>query len=154
MSRRQRRLLLGCAALLALILPVFQYLNRSDPAHQSIQVWLRYYSAAIYEYHSKTGQWPSQIDDIAKTSLPLRLRYWRQMVDDGTIVIVWHKHLKSEPKDNASQILAYHNKGVYARLGRVWVCWGDLRTEYIRKAALGVYPKVVDEELRRAAYPW
>ena len=51
---------------------------------------------------------------------------------DETIVIPWHKNLKADPKDNAGLILAYHNKGLYARLGRVWVCWGDLRTEYIK----------------------
>ena len=56
-----------------------------------------------------------------------------QVLDyDETTVVVWHKNLKADPKDNAGLILAYHNKGLYARLGRVWVCWGDLRTEYIK----------------------
>jgi hypothetical protein len=102
-------------------------------AHQSIQVWLRLYGDAIYEYRSITGKPPSLIDDLARTSLPQRFRYWRQMSDDEAIVIVWHKNLKPDPKDNAGLILAYHNKGLYAQLGRVWVCWGDLRTEYIKR---------------------
>jgi hypothetical protein len=55
-----------------------------------------------------------------------------QVLDDETTVVVRHKNLKADPKDNAGLILAYHNKGLYARLGRVWVCWGDLRTECIK----------------------
>jgi hypothetical protein len=131
MWRRNGGLLLGCAILLALIVPVVRYYSRSDVAHLAIQTWLRLYGSAIYEYHSKTGQWPSRTDDLAKTSLPQGFRYWRQTLDDQAIVIVWNKDLKTVPKDNARLILAYHNKGLYARLGRVWVCWGDLRTEYI-----------------------
>jgi hypothetical protein len=75
----------------ALILPIVHYLNRGDMAHQAIQVWLRLYGDAIYECYSTTGQWPSQIDDLRRTSLPQRFRYWKQMLDDGTIVIVWHR---------------------------------------------------------------
>jgi hypothetical protein len=86
----------------------------------------------VYEYHANTGHWPSQTDDLAKTSLPKKFRYWKQSLDGETIVVVWHKDLKADPKDNAGLILAYHNKGLYARLGRVWVCWGDLRTEYLK----------------------
>ena len=89
------------------------------------------WTATTSEYHSITGQWASQTDDLTKTSLPQQTRYWEQMLDDQSIV-VWHKNWKPDPKDNARLILAYHNKGLSARLGRVWVCWGDLRTEYIR----------------------
>jgi hypothetical protein len=53
------------------------------------------------------------------------------MIDSGTNVVVWHDDLKPDPKDNADLILAYHNRGLLAWLGRHWVCWGDLRTEYI-----------------------
>ena len=59
-------------------------------------------------------------------------RYWRESLDTQTFVIVWHKNLKDDPKDNAGLILAYHNKGLYSQLGQIWVCWGDLRTEYIK----------------------
>ena len=130
MGQRNRLIILGCALLLGLMLPVVRYLNRSDVAHQAIRIWLEHFGSSIYEYHSKTGQWPSQTADLAKTSLPQQFRYWKQVLDDETIVVVWHKNLKADPKDNAGLILAYHNKGLYARLGRVWVCWGDLRTEY------------------------
>jgi hypothetical protein len=133
---RRRGIVLAVALLVALILPVVRYMDRSDVAHQAIQVWLGIYADGIYEYHSTTGQWPSQIDDFAKTSLPQRFRSWKQILDDETILVVWHKNLKANPKDNAGVILAYHNKGLYAQLGRVWVCWGDLRTEYIRSEDL------------------
>ena len=132
MGQRNRLIILGCALLLGLMLPVVRYLNRSDVAHQAIRIWLEHFGSSIYEYLSKTGQWPSQSDDLAKTSLPQQFRYWKQTLDDETIVIPWHKNLKADPKDDAGLILAYHNKGLYARLGRVWVCWGDLRTEYIK----------------------
>ena len=39
--------------------------------------------------------------------------------------------LKSEPKDNADRILAYHNKGLLATRGHRWVCKGNLQTEYL-----------------------
>jgi hypothetical protein len=133
---QHRRLVLGIALLLALSMSIVRYLDRGNVAHQAIQVWLRLYADAIYEYRSITGQCPSQIDKLAKTSLPKRFPYWKQVLDDGTIVIVWHKRLKPEPYDNAGLILAYHNKGLYAQLGRVWVCWGDLRTEYIKREDL------------------
>ena len=132
MWQRPRLIFLGCALLLGLMLPVVRYLSRNDVAHQAIRIWLERFGSSIYEYHSKAGQWPSQTADLAKTSLPQQFRYWKQTLDDETIVIPWHKNLKADPKDNAGLILAYHNKGLYARLGRVWVCWGDLRTEYIK----------------------
>jgi hypothetical protein len=132
MGWRHRGVIVGIALLLAPILPVVRYLNRSDVAHQSIQTWLPSYGVGVYKYHSDTGQWPSQTADFTRTLLPQRFRHWRELVDDQTIVIVWHKDLKPDPRANAGRILAYHNKGLYARLGRVWVCWGDLRTEYIK----------------------
>src|SRR5206468_1402486 len=120
MGRRRRRLLLGGAIVLALTLPIVRYVNRSDVAHQAIQTRLQVYGSGIYEYHSKTGQWPSRIDNLAQTSLPQRFPSWKQIVDDGVIVPVWHKNLKPDPGANAGLVLAYHNKGLYARMGRVW----------------------------------
>jgi hypothetical protein len=132
MFRRSGTVLLGFTVIMAIVLSVWQYFNRSDVAHQSIQIWLKLYGDGIYEYHAKTGQWPSRIDDLAKTSLPENFRYWKEILDMQTIAIVWHKNLKTDPKDNAGLILAYHNKGLYSQLGRTWVCGGDLRTEYIK----------------------
>jgi hypothetical protein len=116
---RHGGLILGIALLLALSLLIVRYFDNNDVAHQAIQVWLRLYGDAIYEYCSSTGQCPSQPYDLAKTSLPKRFPYRKPVLDDGTIVIVWHKNLKPDPKDNAGLILAYHNKRLYAQLGRV-----------------------------------
>ena len=63
------------------------------------------------------------------------------MSDDEAIVIVWHKNLKPDPKDNDGHILIYHNKGLIAERGQSWVCWGDLRTEYIKTDDLRAYLK-------------
>jgi hypothetical protein len=125
---------LGVAALLVGI--ALDYFNRDSVAHQSIQLHLRLTGEAIYEYHSRTGRWPARIDDLAETSLPLKSPYWRQLVEQGTIAVVWRSDLKPDPKDNAHLVLAYHNQGLFARLGRVWVCWGDLRTEYVKAGEL------------------
>jgi hypothetical protein len=132
MFRRGGSVLFGFTVLMAIVLAAWQYFNGSDIAHQSIQLWLKIYGGGIYEYHAKTGQWPSRIDDLAKTSLPAISRYWKESLDTQTFVIVWHKNLKTDPKDNATVILAYHKKGLYSQLGRTWVCWGDLRTDYLK----------------------
>lgn len=57
-------------------------------------------------------------------------------LDSGTNVVGWHDDLKPNPADNANIILAYHNRGLLAWMGRQWVCWGDLRTEYVRSRDL------------------
>lgn len=64
------------------------------------------------------------------------MRYWRSGLQNGSIVVVWNDKLKPNPRDNSGVILAYHNKGLRAWLGRQWVCWGDLRTEYISSKRL------------------
>ena len=64
MGQRHRLIILGCAALLALILPVVHYLSHNDVAHQAIRIWLEHFGSSIYEYHSITGKWPSQTADL------------------------------------------------------------------------------------------
>jgi hypothetical protein len=117
----------------------------TDIAHESLKYELNAIGQSIYEYHAQTGQWPSSADDLERTSLSLRQRYWRPTLDNGSIVIVWHDELKPNPKDNGGVILAYHNRGLLAEMGRQWVCWGDLRTEYISskrlKAVLNSEPR-------------
>ena len=110
-----------------------------DVAHEATRLHLGLYGSSIYEYHAATGKWPTEIGDLAMTSLPAKSPYWKVMLDDDVDVIVWHKTLKPDPKDNAGQILVYHNKGLIATMGRTWVCWGDLRTEYIKTEDLRDY---------------
>jgi len=110
-----------------------------ETAHEATRLHLKFLGSGIYEYRARTGSWPTRNEDLAKSSLPQESPYWRQMLDDEVNVIVWHKALKPDPRDNADQILAYHNKGLIATSGRSWVCWGDLRTEYIKTEDLRAY---------------
>jgi hypothetical protein len=102
-----------------------------DVAHESIRREIALLGSSIYEYHARTGHWPSRPEELAETSLALQSPHWKMLVDIGTNVVVWHEDLKPNPADNANVILAYHNRGLLAHTGRQWVCWGDLRTEYI-----------------------
>jgi hypothetical protein len=49
------------------------------------------------------------------------------------MVFLWPQDLNPDPKDNAAVLLAYYKGGLYNRVGQVWVCWGDLRTERMRE---------------------
>jgi hypothetical protein len=111
---------------------VYDYYDLNSIPHVSIKYGLGALGASIYEYHSLTGHWPSRAEDMASTSLPQKSPYWKRTVDIGSDVIVFHNDLKPEPKDNANVILAYHPKGLFAELGRTWICWGDLRLEFLK----------------------
>jgi hypothetical protein len=113
---------------------VRDYFDRDSPAHLSMQYTLKVYGQAIYEHHDKTGQWPQRAEDLAGTSLVQVLPHWRETA--SLIVLVPHADLKSDPRQNASVIIAFYRGGLFSKLGRVWVCWGDLRTGYVPVAVL------------------
>ena len=142
MTRRWKRvaLLVGCGIALQLVLVFFPipFFPRgiTQVAHESVQYELHAIAQSIYEYHAETGQWPGGIDDLGQTPLGARLRYWKPTVQNGSIVVVWHDHLSAKPSDNRDVVLAYHNRGLLAEMGHQWVCWGDLRTEYISSKRL------------------
>ena len=75
-------------------------------------------------------------DDLASTSLAQTSPYWRTLIDNGSVAVVWSSDLNPDPKDNSSLVMTYSNAGLFSKLGRVWVCWGDLRTEYMKEAVL------------------
>jgi hypothetical protein len=131
MSRIWNVWFLGAACAIVVSMSVSNHSGINDMANESITAFLRMYAASIYEYHGKTGRWPKRIEDLGETSLPRQTRYWRAMVDDGADVIVWPTNMKPDPKENADVLLAYHNKGLHVEFGHTWVCWGDLRTEFI-----------------------
>jgi hypothetical protein len=112
-----------------------------DVAHEAVRFHLDLYGASIYEYHAATGQWPTRSDDLALTSMPAKSPYWRHTLDTEVYIVVWHKTLRPNPRENSDHILVYHNKGLIAEQGRSWVCWGDLRTEYIKTEKLQKYLK-------------
>jgi hypothetical protein len=127
----------GSIAVLGILLVApfaWDYLDRDSVPQQSIKYQLALFGLSIYEYHSTTGRWPARLDDLARTSLSRRNPHWR--LSATPFVILWRDDLRPDPKDNAAVVLAYHNAGVLANLGRKWVLWGDLRTEYVRTATL------------------
>ncbi|SRR5260370_40310949 len=113
---------------------VWDYFDLTSPANQAMQIQLKLFGAAMYEYHSRTGRWPAKLDDLAQTSLPRRNYIWQQTA--STMVFLWSQDLKPDPKDNADVLLAYDRGGLFNKLGQVWVCWGDLRTGRIREGDL------------------
>lgn len=108
-------------------------------AHRTAQLHLKLTVSSLYEYHANMGRWPTQIDDLALTSLPKESPHWRSFLEDETIIVVWPKALKPDPKDNADRILAYYDKGLISERGQKWVCWGDLRTQYVKTEDLYAY---------------
>ena len=113
---------------------VYDYFDPSSIAHLSMSVQLKLFASAMYEFHRNTGRWPSQLDDLSQTSLPLQSRVWRQTAE--AIVFLWPQTLKDDPKENRDVLLAYWKGGLYNELGRVWVIWGDLRTEHFPETDL------------------
>ncbi len=130
------RILAGGGIAVALLALLASLYSLSDISHQAIRLHLRLLGASIYEFHDKTGRWPARAEDLAETSLPAKSPYWKLMLDNGTNVVVWPQNLHPNPRDNAGVLLAYHNRGILAHLGRHWVCWGNLRTEYVSNVRL------------------
>jgi len=126
-----RRWKLGSAlAAIAAATIAFVY-GQVDVATKSIQFDLRTIGASVYEAHSKSGKWPAQIADLEGTEY-LRMPYRRMMLEKGAFVVVWQQDLDSDPQANRNRILAYDNGSLLARLGRVWLCRGDLRIDRMR----------------------
>ena len=69
------RLLQGVAIALVVIRGPFSGVR--DVAHESTQLHLGFYGSSVYEYHAATGKWPTQIGDLAMTSLPAKSPYWK-----------------------------------------------------------------------------
>jgi hypothetical protein len=125
---------LGIVAILIKI--AWDYFSYDSIPHETIRLHLRLTASSIYEFHRATGRWPTTADDLASTSLPQISPYWKTLIDNDNVSIVWRSDLKPDPKDNAALMLTYNRTGLFPKLGRVWVCWGDLRTEYIKEEEL------------------
>ena len=137
---RANKATIGLGAVVVAVITAYNYHGVKEMSNQSQQIYLRLYGEGIYEYHALTGKWPTKIDDLARTSLPLRYPpWWKAQLGIEADVIVIPKDLKPDPKDNGHVILCYHNKGLDAEMGRMWVCWGDLRTECITPGELQEY---------------
>jgi hypothetical protein len=128
-----KRTIVGALVLLAAA-GVYLY-NTMDISSQAVRYRLEALGASIYEYQAAAGHWPDKAADLAGTSMAMRLRYWQDDIKTGRVVVLWPQNLKPHPQDNADRILAYYNRGLISTLGN-WVCWGDLRTEYLRTEKL------------------
>jgi hypothetical protein len=129
LSGNFKKLLLAGAVVLASV-AIFLY-NSTDISSQAVCYQLQAFGTAIYEYHAAHGQWPQGAADLAKTSLPARLRYWQEELQSGRVVVAWPQNWPPHPQDNGHYILAYFTGGLISGFGRHWVLWGDLRTEYL-----------------------
>ena len=135
--RWKRSRILAAVAILALLWAgslAWDYFNPDSIPHVSMSDQLKLFASAIYEFRETTGRWPATLSDLEKTSLPAKNPYWKQSA--VPLEILWPKDLKPDPKDNSSVLLIYFTGGLFNRLGRVWVCWGDLRTEHLPEADL------------------
>lgn len=110
------------------------YFDPNSIPHIAMRTQLQLFGEAIYEYHSSTGRWPTKLDDLQSTSLPAKSPVWRQSAIP--LVLLWPQDLKADPRENAGVLLAYHEGGLFNKLGRVWVCFGDLRTERMAEQEL------------------
>ena len=132
-----RLVILAAFGVVAIVISIaWDYFNYDSIPHEAIRLHLKLTAASIYEFHNTAGRWPTSADDLALTSLPQRSPYWRTLIENGSVAIVWRGDLKPEPKDNAGLLMTYNNIDLFSKLGRVWVCWGDLRTEYVKEEEL------------------
>jgi len=77
-----------------------------------------------YEFRNSTGNWPS---DISQLGLDRRLS---SRFSYRGVVLAHPRYLSRSPSANREKIIAYQYTGKRLWPYR-WVCWGDLRTEYI-----------------------
>lgn len=119
-----RRMWLSAALIAGLALPV----GAASVARQSIQFDLRMIGESIYESHARTGRWPARVDDLEGTAY-LRMPYRRDLLERGAFVV--GTDLTPDRITNRDRILAYDNASMFARLGWIWACRGDLSIDRI-----------------------
>ena len=130
---RKRQWLVG-VMVLALIAIAYVH-AQMDIASSAIQFDLRMIGESLYEARAKNGVWPARIEDLSATAY-LALPHRKAMLENGVFVVVWHENLAPNPEANGQRVLAYDNKSLLPRFGRVWVCRGDLRVEYVEAEEL------------------
>ena len=97
-------------------------------AIDSIKFDLRKIGESVYEAHSKTGRWPASIGDLEGTEY-LQMFYRREGLERGLYIVDWQPDLEANPQANKNRILAYDNGSLFAKLGWVYACRGDLSVE-------------------------
>jgi hypothetical protein len=104
----------------------------SEVADEADRLHLKLIAESVYEYRAMKGRWPTMAEELEITSLPLKAPQDVTLVKNGPYVVVWPQDLDPEPKKNPRRLLVY-TLGGPARLGWVWICWGDFRTEYVSR---------------------
>ena len=148
-SRSLIRSIIIAAVVVLIAFGVFIY-NATDISHQAVSIRLKLLCEGIYEYRAATGHWPAQTADLAGTAMAARMRFWDDDIRSGRVVVLWPQGWPPNPQDNADKILAYYNKGLISEFGKQWVCWGDLRTEYVSTEKLQALLKTTDDLTARA----
>jgi len=120
--------------------------NTTDIAHKAVSYRLKFLCEGIYQYRAATGSWPAKVADLAGTPMALTMRRWDDDIYSGRVVVVWPQDWPPSPKDNADKLLAYYTAGLISDFGRQWVCWGDLRTEYLPTENLQAALKIVSSK--------
>ena len=122
-----RRKILWAVSILAVITGAFLY-GQIDVATKSVAFDLRKIGESLYEAHSRTGKWPTEIADLEGTEY-LKMPHRKALLENGLFVVVWQQDLDPNPEDNRNRVLAYDSGSLLSRFGRVLVCRGDLRIE-------------------------
>jgi hypothetical protein len=129
----KRNLRTGIFTVLILVIAVLG--SHVSIAIQSIRFDLRMIGEGYYEARMQSGKWPTCVADLEGTAY-LNLPQRKSILEDGHFVVVWQGGLDADPNENAERVLAYDNGSLLCRFGWVWVCRGDLRTEYVRESEL------------------
>ena len=77
-----------------------------------------------YEFWGSNGHWPNNISELDLA------RWQSRTVSYRDVVLAHPRHLSRNPAANREIIVVYQYTGKRLWPYR-WVCWGDLRTEYI-----------------------
>ena len=137
LSRKQIFLIIIVAGVGLMVWRIFNYhstglvIDCVDVAHEAVSFRLKFLCEGIYQYRAATGSWPTKAADLAGTPMALTMRGWDDDIYSGRVVVLWPQDWPPNPKDNADKILAYYTAGLISEFGKQWVCWGDLRTEYL-----------------------
>ena len=126
--------MLGAVLVLVFIAIAFVY-AQVEIAVRSIQFDLHLIGESVYEARTKNGRWPARTEELEGTAY-LALPHRRAMLEDKVFIVVFNQELASDPKDNGHRVLAYDNRSLLSRLGRVWVCRGDLSVDYVKTEEL------------------
>ena len=133
MLSRKRKIIAGVLVYFAL--GTTFVLTQLDLIGRYHQFDLRVLGESIYEARTRRGAWPRRIEDLNGTEY-LKMPYRREGLEKGQYIILWPVEFEDEPVQNSDKVLAYDNGTVLARLGWVWVCRGDLRTEPMTRKSL------------------